>query len=157
MASRFRKYRKELPAIASGLAVLEFKGNFKRGGYRTGGGTVEQWRPRQMDKGAKRAILIKTGRLRSAIKAAPTYTHARVVNATPYAAIHNRGGDIKGHARVWATGVKSKLTRLRSNPQGPKATMPARPFMITTKPLLDDISAEILEGLETVFKGAKSA
>lgn len=149
LAARYRTLRKVLPRQVSAIAAQEFRANFRRQGLRTTGESVEKWQPRQSSKGARRAILVKTGALRRSIKAAPTYNEARVVNNMPYAAIHNRGGNIKGQKRAFATNIKSGLTRLRQS--GSKATMPARPFMATTPALLDDVSAHILKQLEGVF------
>jgi phage gpG-like protein len=151
MAKRYRAYVATLPRIASVLAETEFKGNFRRQGARTGnGGAVEKWQPRQK-KDEGRAILVKTGRLRRAVRAAAQRKYARVVNDTPYAAIHNRGGNIKGQARAWSTNLRSGLARLRQG--NTPAKMPARPFMVTTEPLLKEISDEILAGLQEVFNG----
>ncbi|MEO8589422.1 MAG: phage virion morphogenesis protein [Flavobacteriales bacterium] len=154
MAGRYRRFRRDLPRIASVMALNEFKGNFRRQGFRTRAGNVEKWAPRKRLANG-RAILIQTGRLRRALKAAPTYQFARVVNNTPYAAIHNRGGRIKGEMQALSSNLRSKMARMR--PSGQPAMMPARPYMMGTKPLVDDISKEILTGLGEVFNGGKSA
>lgn len=152
IAKRYRAYVATLPRIASKLAENEFKGNFRRQGARTGGGgQVVKWQPRQSGKDKGRAILVKTGALRRAVRAAPQRHYARVVNDRPYAAIHNRGGALKGQARAWASNVRSGLARLRQS--NTPAAMPARPFMVTTDPLMKAISDEILAGLEEVFNG----
>jgi phage gpG-like protein len=152
MAKRYRAYVATLPRVASDMAQTHFEDNFKRGGALTGaGGSLEKWEPRKSNKGKGRAILVKTGRLRRAVRSAPQGKYARVVNATPYAAIHNRGGSIKGQARAWSTNLRSGLARMRQS--NTPAKMPARPFMVTTDPLMKDISDEILAGLEDVFKG----
>lgn len=156
MAKRYRKLRRELPMIASKIAENEFRQNFRRQGYRDAGGKVTPWAKRKDGSDAGRAVLVKTGRLRRETKAAPTFGHARVLNRTPYAAIHNRGGKIKGRQRVWATGLRTGKTRLRSNPEGAPAAMPARPFMITTPPLLKAIREEISNSLREVFEQSKS-
>lgn len=150
LAARYRTLRRALPRQVSAIAAQEFRANFRRQGLRTKGETVEKWQPRQVNKGARRSILVKTGALRRSIKAAPTYNEARVVNNMPYAAIHNRGGRIKGQRRAYATNLKSGLNRLRQS--NSPAEMPARPFMVTTPALLDDVSAHILKRLEGVFK-----
>jgi phage gpG-like protein len=156
MASRFRAYRRELPRIASKLAENHFRANFRRQGAFTGsGGSLEKWEPRRSGKDKGRAILVKSGRLRRALRSAPNFKYARVINNTPYAAIHNRGGALKGQAAAWSTNLRSGLIRRRQS--NTPAAMPARPFMVTTEPLAKEISAEILAGLEDVFKGAKSA
>lgn len=159
LASRYRAFRRKAPALVSGIAVNEFRANFRRQGYRKTKSGVEKWVARKVNTGsAGRAILIKSGRLRRAIRSAPTYKEARVIINVPYAAIHNRGGKLRGFERVWATALKSKRTTLRSNKGGTPAKMPARPFAITTPPLLDDISNALLNGLQKeVFTPAKSA
>lgn len=154
MATDFRAWRRALPRRVSVLAANEFRANFRRQGLRTKGSTVEPWKPRQENKGARRSILIKTGRLRRAIKAQPTYDEARVVNNTPYAAIHNRGGKIKGEKRAYASNRKSGLARLRKS--GSPATMAARPFMVSTDALMDDVSKSVMDGLQAIFKGVKA-
>jgi phage gpG-like protein len=156
MAARFRAYRKALPKVASGMAKKHFEDNFrKQGAYTGSGGTLEKWEPRKDNRrSAGRAILVKTGRLRRGLRTAPSYNHARVVNNVPYAAIHNRGGALKGQARAWSTNLRSGLLRRRQS--NTPASMPARPFMVGTEPLYNEISEEVMLGLEEVFKGASS-
>lgn len=145
VARRYRAYRRDLPRIASQIALNEFNANFRRQGYLDDSGQLVRWQPRQSDKDKGRAILVKTGRLRRAMRAAPTYEYARVVNDTPYAAIHNRGGRIRGQHRAYATNLRSGLAKLRRS--GNPAQMPARPFMKTNAPLLRKIGGRILKDL----------
>lgn len=149
IASRYRAYRRKLPALVSGIAANDFRKNFRRQGVEVTKGNVEKWKPRRGKSDKGRALLIKSGRLRRGIRPSPTYDYARVVNAVPYAAIHNRGGAIKGQARAYATNLRSGLVKLRSSGHG--ATMPARPYMVTTQPLMDTIGKTILDGLQPVF------
>lgn len=162
LAAKYRAYRKKLPAIASAIAVGQFKDNFKKQGLVVANGQVQKWRARQRpDKGAKRAILIKTGRLRRSLLAQPTYEYARVVNSAPYAGIHNQGGRIRGYKRNYGSNIRSRRTSLRRDAPvdgigGTFATMPARPFMVTTPRLLDAITEYNKEQLGQLFNTAKS-
>ena len=163
LAAKYRAYRKKLPAVASAIALSQFKDNFKAQGLVVAPGKVEKWAPRKaVQKGAARAILVKSGRLRRSMRAAPNYQYARVVSSAPYASIHNDGGPLRGYARSDATNIKSRLTKLRSNKPvggvgGVRATMPARPFMKTTPMLLDAITAYNTEQLTQLFSTAKPA
>lgn len=162
LAAKYRAFRKELPKVASAIAVSQFKDNFKKQGLVVANGQVEKWAPRKgPDKGAKRAILVKTGRLRRSLLAQPTYQYARVVNSAPYAAIHNQGGRIRGYQRNYGSNMRSRKVGLRRNAPvdgvgGAPASMPARPFMVTTPRLLDAITAYNMKELGQLFNTAKS-
>lgn len=162
LAAKYRAYRKKLPAVASAIAVSQFKNNFKAQGLVVAPGKVEKWAPRKgIQKGASRAILIKSGRLRRSMRPSPTYQYARVVSSAPYAAIHNQGGRIRGYARSYASNLRSKKTKLRTNSPvggigGSPAIMPARPFMRTTPMLLDAITKYNTEQLGQLFNSARS-
>lgn len=158
LAGRYRAMRRKLPATVSQMAVTTFKENFKAQGLVVTAGQVEKWKPRQKPRGrsnpARRAILIKTGRLRRSLRAAPTYDYARVVTSVPYAAIHNRGGQMRGQKRAYATNLRSGLTKLRQS--GSPAMMPARPFMVTTPLLLSKVGTYMQGQLEQLFNTAES-
>lgn len=157
MARRFRRFQRELPSRVSDIAVDHFRKNFQYQGLRVGPGSTEKWEPRKDNtKGAGRAILVKTGRLRRSLKPRPTHDTARVVASAPYAAIHNRGGRIRGRERAWATSLRSGRTALRHNPGGAPATMPARPFMRTTILLERHVRMLVSKGLREVFETSKS-
>lgn len=156
LAKRFRAYHRTLPRVVSVMAQEHFRRNFrKQGAYTGNGGALEKWAPRKDGSDRGRAILVKTGRLRRSLRTMPKGSTARVVNDAPYAAIHNRGGVLKGEARTWSTNLRTGLMRLRSA-SGTPARMPARPFMVMTKPLEEEIRKEVSQGLEEVFKGAVS-
>lgn len=157
MAKRVRKELDKLPMTVSKIALEEFRGNFERQGYRhQQSGALVKWAPRKDGSDPGRAVLEKTGRLQRSLHLRPSRTHARVVNNAPYARIHNRGGAIKGRQRVWATSLRTGNTRLRTNPGGPPAAMPARPYMRTSRQLQEAISREFDNLTQRVFKGAKS-
>jgi len=151
LASQYRELRRKLPVQVSAIAVQDFKENFKRQGYQGESGAVIFWKPRKTDrKVARRALLIKSGRLRRSLRAAPTYNDARVVTDVPYAEVHNEGFkgtvSVKAHTRARAkrAGAKIRAHRRAMN-------IPARPFMITTKPLMDRIEKHLFTELEKIF------
>lgn len=146
----------ELPKLASQVARAEFELNFRDQGLRTGEGQVQKWPARQNEnrtaggrRNARRSILVKTNKLRHQFRLKPVPGTAVVENYTPYAAIHNRGGRIRGQMRAWATNRRSGKTRLR--PSGSPAYMPARPFMVTTPLLLRKIEQAVHEELVRVL------
>ncbi len=149
MAGRYRAYWRTLPTAVSALAAADFRSNFRRQGVRTSKSAVDKWKPRQGGKDPGRALLISSGRLRRGIRPAPLGSVARVINTVPYAAIHNRGGSMRGQMRAASTNLRTRLQRLRRS--GHAAQMPARPFMVTTDPLIDEVRAHIMEGLNKVF------
>lgn len=161
MAKRTKQLVKDMPAIASGIAKDEFNRNFQAQGLRITESETQKWKKRQrQDRNrrgyikAQRAILKKTGKLQRAMVPAAVPGMAVVQNNMAYARIHNRGGRIKGQMRAWATNRRSGLTRLR--PSGSPAMMPARPFMVTTPLLLDNIGKAIIKEMDNIWNTAKS-
>lgn len=175
IAPAYREMRKRLPKEISDIAVDEFKGNFKVGGYRGDSGTTF-WKERKQKKGNKgRGLLIKSGRLRRGIRPYPTYESARVINDVPYAKALNEG--FKGTVRVKShnrrrlgtlrhgTGVFNVRTRkekfktsktvksiisVKSHKR--KMNLVARPFMISGKPLLNNIDKHITTQLDKLWQ-----
>lgn len=165
---RYSRLKPKLPALASNLAVNEFKGNFRRGGYRISTGIVRRWKPRK-NKGKRntgRAILVQSGRLKRSLRAAPIGTYARVLTNVPYAKAHNEGAtgrvNIQGHTRGRYGKVRAKrngknktLTRRNGSsyvrPHKRKQNLPKRPFMITTSPLLRDINKMVDRELNKII------
>lgn len=152
----FKALVKKLPRAVSVIAKSEFNQNFKRQGYNTESGAFVKWQKRQKpfteseqrrDKG--RAILIQTGRLRRSIQIKPTANLARVVSDVPYAQIHNEGGKIKGRQRTLSTNRRTGKTRFRATSS--PANMPARPFMVNSKQLMDEIEDYLFDELDKMF------
>jgi phage gpG-like protein len=175
LAKDYRALRRKLPAQASAIAESEFKENFKRQGYRSDTGSIIKWKARKnKGKGSIRAVLILSGRLRRSIRSRPTFDMARVVSDVPYAAAHNEGVSktviVKGHQRTATRRVRirgsytrmGKKTRSKNmamrgtthkvKSHRRKMNIPARPYMITTKPLLDDIERHIHKELDKIWK-----
>lgn len=148
----FKRMFRELPIKASNIAVNEFKENFRRQGYEGESGTVT-WKPRttiKNDRDKSRSILIKSGRMRRATRPAPLSEVARVVNDTPYAQIHNEGGEIKGTFDIRAFRRKNGQ-KVRAHTRRVNTTIEARPFMITTPKLMRDIELMVFAELDKLF------
>lgn len=165
---KYARLKSQLPAKASNIAVNEFKTNFVRGGYRVGMGMVRRWKLRK-DTGKRsqgRAILVGTGRLKRSLRAAPIAFYARVVTNVPYAKAHNEGTNervnVKAHTRgrysknkVKRKGRNQTLTRRSGNSyvraHKRKMNLPARPFMITTAPLLREINTMVSKEIDKLI------
>ena len=85
-------------------ALNEMKTNFSRQGYDSDAG-FKAWKPRKnADKGARRALLIKSGRLRRSLRANPLPMMPRVTTDVPYAEALNDGfrgmQSVRPHKRV---------------------------------------------------------
>src|SRR3990172_343109 len=167
LSRNYRRFRRELPAIVSNMAVNEFKTAFTTGGLRG----EPKWKPRRKARNgrdASRAILVKSGRLKRSLRPMPTYDYARVVTNVPYAEAHNEGFKgtvtVKGHRRhkykttkvkkagaKRSTTMKERTSYTMVKTHRRKMNLPARPFMKTTKPLLDDIDKYVLDKLDQIF------
>lgn len=127
MAQDYRRAKAQLPDQISHIALLDFKENFRRQGTRDDGGGTKAWAKRKRNKSkadATRAILTKSGRLKRSLRKKPLPGQARVITNVIYAQRHQEGDD----------------------------DMKARPFMITTKPLLADIEEHVFKKLDKIFK-----
>lgn len=165
LRENYLKLKERLPRKASDIANLEFKGNFKRQGYRDDSGGVQKWKKRKSTskKDEGRALLIKTGRLRRGVRSAPLPGVARVINAVPYAQVQNEGFkgnvSVKAHRRrsrskdLYSTKTKkvSRKGYVQKDASEHQRDLPARPFMITTKPLINDINAFVTKELKLLF------
>lgn len=171
----FGKLRRNMRIIASNMAANTFKDNFRRQGFEADGGGIVRWKKRKSNtkKDIGRAILIKTGKLRRGMQPAPDAVYARVINRVAYAKRHNEGfkgiEKVKAHTRYrWKeskvkTGQKTKRGKdkfktfrsrthaIRVKAHKRKVDLKARPFMITTKPLLNRINKRIELELKKIF------
>lgn len=157
LAKKYRSWRRTLPKEVSIIALNEFKGHFRLGGYYGSGGAVIKWKKRAKESGgAKRGLLMKSGRLRRGLQSAPSGDSARVINDVPYAAIHNEGGHINKTANVRSYRTK-KGAKVKSHKRKMNTTIPARPYMITTPRLVDKINDHIESGLTKLFDNSTNA
>jgi phage gpG-like protein len=146
---RYRALIKELPAIASEIAVNDFKERFRKGGITTNNG-FEAWEPRQA--GAKRnsrGILVDSGRLWRSITAAPHGNTAGAVSNVPYAAPLNEGLEMRGNKRVQVGTTRSGRPKFKRTSE--KAKMPKREFMSTTDKLLDEMEQAFFDEIDILW------
>ena len=172
----YKRYTSSLTMRISQRALLEMKTNFARQGYDSDTG-FKRWRKRKNDKSlVNRAILIKTGRLRRSLRAAPLYQTARVVTDVPYAEALNNGfrgtvtqnvkahtrkkmgklGVIKTTSRKKSTAIKFGKaqvgqTHVKSFKRTMKVNLPARPFLTVGPKFIDNEEVRMLESLESIF------
>ena len=113
--------------------------------------------------------MIKSGRLRRAIRPRSSGDYAIVTNDVPYAALHNEGGQItatqqvSAHARnryeeeeVSRPGeLKARYVKKKTGSHQVKAherkldtTMPARPFMVTTPDLENELEQHFFDEID---------
>ena len=152
----YQDWRRKLPTRVSVTALIEFKGNFRQGGWRKGTG-VTKWKPRSTkDKNkAKRALLVKTGRLKRSLRTQPDFNTARVVTDTPYAQVHNEGGTVAGNFKVRAfkrRNPKGGYSKVKAHSRNVNFKMPARPFMEMGEGLKGDINKIFETGIKEIFK-----
>lgn len=176
---RFRKVREELPLQMATVAQNFFVGSFQRQGWYDGL-TLKRWTPRKGEKWrrkkkgrrGKRAILVKTGRLRRSIKIRSA-RFQKIVIATDvdYAAAHNYGYkgtvSVRSHTRRRYGREKEEYTtktgkqRTRTNKvvkssytvrqHTRKMSLPQRQFM-GDSPMLDRKLNKVIERqLEYLF------
>lgn len=158
---------RRLPYQVSAIAQEEFLGNFQRQGFREGT-TSTPWKAR-INKKLTRAILQgKTSMLRRGFRIAPIAGVARVINAVPYAKIHNDGGIINhpggeriNHFKTYKGGrhkgktlfAKSKNASFaQKNQSGPyRINMPKRRFMGDSRYLFRLIDAHVAKELKIIL------
>lgn len=145
-AADFRKFRSKLPDAISTIAVNDFKENFERQGYVNKNGVLIPWKKLKNKKKKKKGILIQTGRLKRSLRKEPTYSKARVVSNSPYAAAHNEGVNetvkVKAHKRGGAA-VKGHSRKMK---------LPKRTFMPEdSKSLNDEIEKHIFNEIDKIW------
>jgi phage gpG-like protein len=157
LEKNLKALKAKLPMKVSGIAEEDFKENFRRQGVRGNGGNIIGWKKRknESEKRKGRALLIKSGRLRRGFKKRPDANNARVINDVPYAQANNEGN--KETVSVKAFTRRSRRTKKISNVKAHsrKNNLDARSFMITTEPLLKDISEQMGKDVDTIFKSLK--
>lgn len=179
----FKSYAAKVPLRISQRALLEMKNNFTRQGYETESGSFQKWHPRKIkDKKLRRAILIKSGRLRRSMRAAPLPLMPRVVTDVPYAEKHQNGFSgteyVKAHKRTATitrtirggyTGLspsggglrgrakKMKFQGARHNVKAfsRKVDIKARPFLTVGPSFLNKEEVKLMNELENLLLQAR--
>jgi len=171
IANGFEKLEKQLPTLAGGWAVAQFKRSFRRQGF-IQNRTVQKWPERKRNPGRKRrgrrAVLVQSGRLRRSIRVTEKgRTNVNLGTDVPYARIHNEGGTINQSISItpkmrkffWAmfykTGdVKYKYMALKRGNIQRSIDMPKRQFMGFSKFVQDYIEKNIEKEVEEVLRKA---
>jgi phage gpG-like protein len=138
-----------LPVKAGNLAVRHFKENFRLGGYQNG--DLKPWKTtrRQLSGGQDAAsqygpLLSRQARLMGATRFEPGANQVTIINDTPYARIHNEGGDISQNITItakmrkfaWAKFFEAggkKKEKGKEEPEQPEAAKIWRALALTKK------------------------
>ena len=159
---------KRLPALAGDIALETFDGSFKRQGW-IERRSLKKWMPRKnkdRSRAGKRAILIKSGRMRRATrKKLPGKKQVAIINDTPYARAHNEGATIQQEIIItkkmrkyfWAMYYETqddkwKAMALMKKPIKRKFQLPGRQFMGVSPFLEDRIIKNIEAEIKKIFK-----
>lgn len=163
MMADFRAYQLRLPLRISQRAILAMKENFAEQGYEDENGRFIRWQPRKYkEKGARRALLIKSGRMRRSPRAAPLYQMARVTTDVPYAEPQHDGfkgrvtQNVKPHTRKMKPFGRGKTVTVQV--KGFRRTInqniPSRPWLTVGKSFLDKEEKMLLDAIEVFFINA---
>lgn len=112
---RLDRVRIRLPQAMADAARNFFVDSFTKQGWDTGHG-IKKWKPSKKSDGRRRrAILVKTGRLRKSIRIRhATFRRITIAAEAPYAAAHNFGVDetvtVRAHTRRTYGRVQEKYT-----------------------------------------------
>lgn len=127
-----QRAHQQVPKIAAVEAERYFMNSFKKEAWED-----EKWKKRKREReGVKRtdrrALLVKTGRLMRGFQRgfAGKYA-AMIVNATPYAEVHNEGLRVKAtqHVRAHHRRAGTSRTQVQSHIRKVDFRMPQRQFM----------------------------
>ncbi|MEM7372806.1 MAG: phage virion morphogenesis protein [Bacteroidota bacterium] len=154
-----RQMFRALPRVVGNMAVNFYKDRFRRQGWHDN--SFSRWPDRKRpEKGARRAVLVKSGRLRRSIRIInTTFNSVTVGTDVPYAKIHNEGGQVNVSQSVKRHDRKAHRRRVRGREQRVKAhsvkahtrsfsaTIPQRKYMgrsrLLTKRIVMHINKQI--------------
>jgi phage gpG-like protein len=163
LLTKTKSEKKKLPRVIANIALNHFKKSFIKGGFTDGG--FEKWPERKNDKTPGRATLVKSGQLRRSTRIAEANERRiLIVNALPYAYIHNDGGVVNRAARSQTMSFSRKsggglqLAKTRTNRQRGQIVaqsrsqigassfrMPQRKFMGDSRQLRANIKKRIIK------------
>lgn len=143
------------PRIVGVEAKRHIASNFKQEGFVDV--PFKKWKGRKKNEGSRRALLVKTGRLKRSFDYAATRGKVKVFSAdVPYAQIHNEGGKIQGTQRVRGHYRTNKRTgdkfRVGEFSREMNVTIPKRQFIGNSKVLNFRINKRLLRGISTIMK-----
>lgn len=122
----------QLPRILGNMAKNYFDDSWRRQGWQDKQRVKWQSRSRKDANPKRRAILVKSGRLRRSLSMRVIGQSVLIFTDVPYAQIHNEGGQVTGtaavksHTRRLANGKK---VTVRAHKRSVNFTMPQRQFM----------------------------
>lgn len=142
----------QLPEIVGNAAVNFTDENFDNEGFTDKG--LTKWPARKKNPGKKRAILVKTGRLRNSIRyrieKRKSGTAIILFTDVPYAQIHNEGGAINSTVKVNQFSRKSRKGKkhiVKAHSRKVNTIIPQREFMGSSEKFNADIIQYIEEAL----------
>lgn len=153
------KFFREFPQKVAVKYLNHIDSSFENEGFTDD--RLVKWKPRKRadkNKKQKRRLLVKTGRLRRSIKKKVTGTKILIYTATPYAKIHNEGGQIKAtakvrkHKRRIKKGRKRKTVDVKAHTRRMNTKIPKRQFMGESKKITKQLEQEIEAALKRIFK-----
>lgn len=170
LSKELKKFWEQVPTIAGAKAVAYFKESFRRQGWAENG-SLKPWKKRAIaEKGRRRAILIKSGRLRRSIRIIKKTKDFVVVGTdVPYAQIHNEGGTISETVRVPAFRRKAhkvkghknrgrkikahrrKAAKVKSHSREINITLPRRQFIGQSPDVMKSVERELFRKIDTIF------
>lgn len=100
-----REVNDRLPRKVGVIAVQHFRQNFRDSGFRDGGLRPWQKSKRELSGGSGASARYKTltsarNHLMQSTSATPRRGEVLIVNAVPYASLHNEGGTINSHPQI---------------------------------------------------------
>lgn len=159
-ALEFTRLVRSFPKWAGNEAKNHFVDSFRKQGW-----DGENWQDRKYpDKNTKRrAILVKTGRLKRSIKVS---SNGVVSTDVPYAEIHNEGGtidttqSIRAHRRIVKTRntyngrkkASSGITFVKAHTRKVRISIPRRQFMGNSRVLVSTLENELKTRFNDILK-----
>lgn len=148
-AASMQKAFRAMPRVVGNTAVNFYKDRFRRGGWQDV--RFQPWTPRKRHHKRKRALLVRTGRLRRSIRIVRISSDSVVVGTdVPYARIHNEGGRISTTQNVRAHLRRGRPVRAHS--RRVNATIPQRQFIGASRLLTRRLVAVLNEMLARSMK-----
>ena len=167
--AKLRQVLRNLPRKIAIVAVNFSKERFKQQAWLDGG--LQKWQPRKNSRDSKRALLVKSGRLRRSIRAVSvTDKQIRIGTDVPYAQVHNEGGNgtitqnVRSHSRrehsrkaCYRNGRKVSACRVKQHTVRPysrqvQVNIPKRQFMGPSKALNKRVERIITRELNSVLE-----
>lgn len=151
----YRKLKRQLPTLVGGTAVNFFKRSFRRQGFVDE--RYKKWRQRSARdrQKSRRAILVKTGRLKRSIRITQkTATSVSVGSNVSYAEIHNEGGKITETVTVRSHKRRKRkggFSTVKKHKRTMNTTIPQRQFAGNSKFLNKRIQRTVTRKLEKIF------